>query len=490
MAKPAFPKNEADFKEVVFNVAKTLVALIEQKDPFLKKHSERVASNCANFCEEYKIVDKEDFDTIYFAGLLHDIGIVAIPIDLLHRTEPLSEEEMIQIKKHPVSGEKVLSNLDFLEDVLPIVRHHHEAFDGTGYPDSLKGDNIPLGARVLGLFNHLDNLVFPRTDDKALSIEDALVEINGKAGQLFDPDLIQNFITFAESHGGKSDDYMQKRQADTMRGVFAEILGKFKSGKINPPVMPQVVREMQTVIKQPKSTPEQLAEVIEKDPTISLRLISVSNSPVYRGITEIRNVKNAIPRLGLKETLNIVMAIANKNLYESKNVKFKILMDRLWVHALACAYGSKLIAQTLKLDDLEKYFLMGLIHDIGKILLLNAFSEVSKGKSLRMEAIEANVQEAHIGLGSMLLKRWGFDAEFINVINHHEDMEFSPDTVKEILVVHLANMLTRQIGFSLFEEEVDFTELQSAAILKMEPDKLEGIGEEVKSIISDVAHLF
>jgi HD-GYP domain-containing protein (c-di-GMP phosphodiesterase class II) len=489
MAKPAFPKNEADFKEIVFDVAKTLVALIEEKDPFLRKHSERVASNCANFCEEYKIVGQEDIETIYFAGLLHDIGIVAIPINLLHRTEPLTDEEMIQIKKHPVSGEKVLSNLNFLENILPLVRHHHEAFDGTGYPDSLEGDNIPLGARVLGLFNYLDNLVFPRTADKALSLEDALVEINGKAGQLFDQDLIQNFITFTEAHAGKSDDYMQKREADTMRGVFAEILGKFKAGKINPPVMPQVVREMQTVIKQPTSTPEQLAHVIEKDPTISLRLISVSNSAVYRGITEIRSVKNAIPRLGLKETLNVVMAIANKNLYESKNVQFKILMDRLWVHALACAYGSKLIAQTLKLDDLEKYFLMGLIHDIGKILLLNAFSEVSRGQSLRMDAIQTNIQEAHIGLGSMLLKRWGFDAEFINVINHHEDTEYSPDTVKEILVVNLANMLTRQIGFSLFEEEVDFAELQSATILKLKPEKIEGIGEEVKNIISDVAHL-
>ena len=90
----------------------------------------------------------------------------------------------------------------------------------------------------------------------------------------------------------------------------------------------------------------------------------------------------------------------------------------------------------------------------------------------------------------MLLKRWGFDAEFIDVINHHEDVEFSPDTVKAILVIHLANMLTRQIGYSLFEEEVDFTELQSATILKMEPEQMEGIGEEVKDIISDVAHLF
>jgi HD-GYP domain-containing protein (c-di-GMP phosphodiesterase class II) len=490
MARPYIPNNEAEFKEVVFAVVRTLVALIEEKDPYLRKHSERVADNSANFCEEYKIVNKEVVETVYLAGLLHDIGMVAIPIDLLHRTEPLSGDEMIRIRKHPVSGEKVLSSLFFLEDILPLVRAHHEAFDGSGYPDRLKGGDIPIGARVLGLFNYLDTLIFPRREEKALSVADALVDVNAKAGKQFDQGLIQNFITFVESNAGKSEDYFQKKHANTMRSIFAEILGRFKSGKINPPVMTQVVREIQTVIKQPKSTPEQLAEVIEKDPTISLKLISVANSPVYRGITEIRNVKTAIPRLGLKETLNIVMAIANKNLYASKNVKFKILMDRLWVHALAAAYGSKLIAQSLKLKDQEKYFLMGLIHDIGKILLLKAFSEVKRGSSLKMEVIEANVHEAHIGLGSMLLKRWGFDAEFINVIKHHEDAEFSPDTVKEILVVHLANMLTRRIGFSLFEEKINFAEIPSAQILKLAPDQIENIGEEVKTIISDVAHLF
>ncbi len=490
MAKPDIPRNEAEFNEFVFAVAKTLVALIEEKDPYLRKHSERLASNSANYCEEFKIVAAEEVETVYLAGLLHDIGIVAIPIDLLHRNDPLTEEEMVRIRKHPVSGEKVLSGLFFLEDVLPMVRHHHEAFDGSGYPDRLKGDDIPIGARILGLFNYLDRLIFPRHAEKALSVEDALKEINAKAGKKFDPGLIENFIAFVEANAGKSEDYYQKKQANTMRSIFNDILARFKSGKINPPVMPQVVREIQTVIKQPNSTPEQLAEVIEKDPTISLKLISVANSPVYRGITEIRNVKTAIPRLGLKETLSIVMTIANKNLYASKNVKFKILMDRLWVHALACAYGSKLIAKSLKLEDQEKYFLMGLIHDIGKILLLKAFSDVKRGSLLKMEAIEANVQEAHIGLGSMLLKRWGFDAEFINVINHHEDKEFSPDTVKEILVVHLANMLTRRIGFSLLKEEVDFAEVESAKILKLEPEQIEAFGEEVKSIISDVAHLF
>jgi HD-GYP domain-containing protein (c-di-GMP phosphodiesterase class II) len=490
MVKTEISKNEAEFGEFVLEVVKTLVALIEEKDPFLRKHSERVANNCANFCEEYKIVGGEDVETIYFAGLLHDIGIVAIPIDLLRRTDPLMDEEMIQIKKHPVSGEKVLGNLSILKDVLPMVRHHHEAVDGSGYPDGLKADNIPLGARVIGLFNYLDTLVFARFSEKALSIEDALVEIKGKAGQLFDQDLIQNFIAFVESNSGKSLDYLDRKQTSTIRTLFIEILNKFKSGQINPPVMPQVVREMQSVLKKPKSSPDELAQVIEKDPTISLRLISIANSPIYRGLTEIGNVRAAIPRLGLKETLNVVLAIANKNLYETDNVKFKILMDKLWVHSLACAYGSKLIAQTLKLDDKEKYFLMGLTHDVGKILLLKEFTDASTGPSLSMDAIEANLQEAHIGLGSMLLKRWGFDAEYINVITHHENVEFSPDTAKEILVVHLANMLTRQIGFSLFKEKIDFAELPSAQILKLEPAKIESIGEEVKSIISDVAHLF
>lgn len=102
MVKTEISKNEAEFGEFVLEVVKTLVALIEEKDPFLRKHSERVANNCANFCEEYKIVGDEDVETIYFAGLLHDIGIVAIPIDLLRRADPVTGEEMIQIDRKSV----------------------------------------------------------------------------------------------------------------------------------------------------------------------------------------------------------------------------------------------------------------------------------------------------------------------------------------------------------------------------------------------------
>ncbi|UCD77913.1 MAG: HDOD domain-containing protein [Desulfobacterales bacterium] len=490
MAEIKIPQSKAEVRDLILEVVKTLVALLEEKDPFLKKHSERVANNCANFCEQFKILGTEDIETVYFAGLLHDIGIVAVPLDILKRSDPLSDEEMVRIKRHPVSGEKVLSNFSYLKDLLPMVRHHHEAVDGSGYPDGIEGDKIPLGARIIGLFNYFDNLVFPRFSGKALSIEAALEDVNDKGEQKFDKKLINNFMTFIEANSGKSEDYLLKKETASMRSIFTTILQKFTAGKINPPVMPQVVREVQTVVKRPKSTSEELAQVIEKDPVISLRLISVANSPIYRGVTEIRNVKGALPRLGLKETLNIILAIANKSLYSTDKVQFRILMDKLWVHSLASAYGSKLIAQNLKLDDSEKFFLMGLIHDIGKILLLKAFTEFSKDKNLNMNAITANIQEAHLSLGSLLLKRWGFDEDFINVLTHHEDKNLSPDTDKEILVVHLANMVTRKIGFSLFEDEIDLAELESAQILKMEPETIEDIGEKVKQIISDVAHLF
>ena len=127
MANTKIPQSKGDVRDLILEVVRTLAALLEEKDPFLKKHSERVANNSANFCEEYKIVAAEDVETIFFAGLLHDIGIVAIPIDILHRSDPLSEAEMVRIKRHPVSGEKVLSNFSYLKDILPMVRHHHEA---------------------------------------------------------------------------------------------------------------------------------------------------------------------------------------------------------------------------------------------------------------------------------------------------------------------------------------------------------------------------
>ena len=227
MAEIKIPQSKAEVKDLILEVAKTLVALIEEKDPHLKKHSERVANNCANFCEQFKLLSPDDIEAVFFAGLLHDIGMVSVPLDILKKSGPLSEEEMVRIKRHPVRGEKILANFSYLKAVLPLVRHHHEAIDGSGYPDGLEADKIPLGARIISIFNYFDNLAFPRLSADAAGLEAAMDDVSSKAGQMFDSKLIGNFAAFIEANSGKSEDYLLKRETASMKVIFTDILQKF-----------------------------------------------------------------------------------------------------------------------------------------------------------------------------------------------------------------------------------------------------------------------
>jgi putative nucleotidyltransferase with HDIG domain len=485
------PKSEAEVKEWILELVSTLTTLLEEKDPSLKKHSKRVADNSANFGEQYKLLPDDQIFELYLAGLLHDIGLIFFPNTLLlsdpqHR----NEAENIQMRKHPVVAETILSNLSTVKGILPLIRHHHESIDGSGYPDGLSGEDIPLGARILCLFNELDTMVFPFAKVPAAKITDALADIKKRAGKRFDSHLIDQFAEFVEATSAESDDFLLKKETASIKQIFTKIIQDFTSGKLTPPVMPQVVKEVQGVIKRSSSTADDVAAVIEKDPVITLRLISVANSPVYRGIHKIRNLKEAIPRLGLKETLNLVIAIANKSLYETDRAQFRILMDKLWVHSLTAAYGAKLIAEHLKLNDSENYFLLGLVHDVGKSLLLKAFTTIAETKKINFDIIQANIQQGHLSIGGVLLRRWGFDDIFVKVVTRHENTGLTAETEKELLVVHLTNMLTRTIGYSLFDDDVDLAELESAKFLEIEPQKLEEIGAEIKLIVQDVAHLF
>jgi HD-GYP domain-containing protein (c-di-GMP phosphodiesterase class II) len=478
-------------QEQLLEIARMVVAMLGEKDIRLKQHAERVANLCANFCENAGIFGGNDLLLIYLAGLLHDTGYISIPREVLEKDQSLSEEEMLLVKKHPVVGVQILSHHRRLEALLPVVRHHHEAFDGSGYPDKKKGEEIPLGARLIHLFDCFDELSSNCRTAQRITAEEALAAIHEKAGQEFDPGLIPKFIHFMESHAGKAEDYLLKKQAAFVKQSFASILQKFSAGKIVPPAMPQVVFELRSVIKREEATVKEVSEILEKDPVLSLRLISVARSPAYKGYGEVKSVQAAIPRLGFKETLSIVVAISNKSLYEAKLPQFRVALDKMWGHSLACAYASKLISQSLFLDDPETIFLMGLTHDVGKVILLRAFAEIPQEKSLDFTTVMTAIQEAHQSIGNILVKRWGFGDEFSRVISLHEGENFSSQTNKEILVVHLANMLTRKMGLSFFEwDGKDLAEVSSAQLLGLSADTIGRVEEKVKEIIKDVAHLF
>ncbi len=468
----------SDSWQSAYETALLVLALLGERDSQLKAHCERVANHAANFAEAFGFFDEDGMRSLYLAGLLHDTGFIAAAEGLFAKAPPLTDEDRLAIKKHPVTGVALLSNYRGFEAILPMVRHHHEAFDGSGWPDGRRGEEIPLGARILHLCDHFDRVTAGRREQERLSVDQALADIQGQAGERLDPALVANFVEFIQSGSGAADDFILKKQTALIRQVFTAILQKFSSGKIVPPAMPQIVFELRNAIKRPDASVKDLTEVIERDPVISLRLISVAKSPVYKGHGDVKSVQAAIPRLGFKETLSVVMAIANKSLYEVKAPHFRLLLD-------------KLIAQSLALNDPETIFLMGLTHDVGKVVLLRAFAEIPQEETLKPEALLPTIQEAHQSVGNMLLKRWGFGDEFARVVALHEGASFSDQTKKEILVVHLANQLTRKMGFSFFEwDGKDLAELPSAQLLGISSEALQSVEGKVKEIIKDVAHLF
>jgi HD-GYP domain-containing protein (c-di-GMP phosphodiesterase class II) len=493
MTERGLPRSAGEPRELILQVANTLLAVIEERDPHLRQHCERVANTCAHFCEKFSIVPAKEIDLIYFAALLHDLGLVFGPPEINPVATELDDEGRDAVKNHPVLSEKILSNFGPLAKALPSVRHHHEAWDGSGYPDRRKGEEIPLGARLIALFDRFDWLTSPRFPHKGVDNMTALEQIIQLSGKEFDGRLVDQFAQFIEATSGVSKEYMQTRKRETVniKEVFTQILQKFASGKIVPPVMPQVVQELQAVVSQPNATADMLVAVIEKEPVVALRLISISNSPVYRGMKEIRTIRDAIPRLGLRETMNVVMAIANKSLYETKNPHYRLLMDKLWGHSIATAFGAKRIGQHLKLGDVDTLFLMGLTHDIGKTFLLKAFSEEAALKSMDMKLVVANIQEAHLGISNIMLKRWGFDDAFIRAVSLHEKNEFDSAVGMDCLVVNLANMITRTIGYSIMEAaKIDPAELRSANLLGLAPETVAKLGEEIKVLARELSHLF
>jgi HD-GYP domain-containing protein (c-di-GMP phosphodiesterase class II) len=135
-----------------------------------------------------------DAERIYMAGLLHDVGKIGVPESVLQKPGRLTAEEFEQMKKHPAIGARILADVKQIKDILPGVLHHHERYDGKGYPDGLSGQNIPLMGRIICLADCFDAMTSTRTYRKAMPLEVTLADIRRCSGTQFDPELTEAFL--------------------------------------------------------------------------------------------------------------------------------------------------------------------------------------------------------------------------------------------------------------------------------------------------------
>jgi putative nucleotidyltransferase with HDIG domain len=177
----------------------TLALAVDAKDPYTQGHSQKVSDYSVLLAEELGL-RMEEVEAVRLGGLLHDVGKVGISAAILGKNGPLNADEWEAMKEHAALGDQLLEPLQSIAHIRRMIRHHHEMFDGSGYPDCLGGDKIPLGARIIAIADAYDTITSDRTYNKARTPAEALMELKRCAGAQFDPDLVRLFIELSERH--------------------------------------------------------------------------------------------------------------------------------------------------------------------------------------------------------------------------------------------------------------------------------------------------
>ncbi|HUT53646.1 MAG TPA: HD domain-containing phosphohydrolase [bacterium] len=205
-----FENLQRTFRETI----QGLVSTLEAKDKYTSGHSRRVTELAVMIARELKL-SPEELEKIEWAGLLHDIGKIGIKLEALNKPEKITREEHEMFKDHCVMGKQILESIHFLRDIVPLVYFHHEWYDGEGYPDGIRGDKIPLGARILAVADSYDAMTSDRPYRKAMNQQKAIKELRRFSGTQFDAGIVEVFVRIIEDNQKKKSGEAEKALEST-----------------------------------------------------------------------------------------------------------------------------------------------------------------------------------------------------------------------------------------------------------------------------------
>ncbi len=278
--------------------------------------------------------------------------------------------------------------------------------------------------------------------------------------------------------------------------IVKEIVSRFRQGEINLPSIPQITIKFKELVDKGADY-RQIAALLKQDLAITSKLIMVSNSVLYKGIETNKTLEQAVSRLGIAVTQQYVNVVGNRALYTISQKKYIPYIEHLWHHSLACAYAcqsaAKTVGHTTQFEN--DPFILGLLHDIGKLILLQVISELeAKGKfggEVLAEDVLKITEAYHGQFGSALLKRWHFLDTFAATAMYHDNLREADPITKDLLVVHFGNLLVKGLGYAFAESSLpDPKTIESTQLLRITPEDIVAIRQDTTEYMDNVGKAF
>jgi cyclic di-GMP phosphodiesterase len=373
-------------------VVRTIADTMEAKDHYTYGHARRVSGYAVAIGRRLRL-SVPVLEQLSLASLLHDVGKLGTPEAILLKPTALTDEELAAVRLHAERGARLLAGVPEMEEVAAAVRHHHEDYDGSGYPEGLAGEQIPLASRIIRVTDAYDAMTSPRPFRSALGHEEAVGVLTERSGTRFDPEIVSAFC--------------ELKALATIRYSIAQ--GDFGSRFL--PVMPAA---------DPRRLSwAELVRVVESEPALAAAVLRAAfaapsaNKPTASLPAACARIgEDALRRLTVQTTLSVGL-----------NYGAEVLRE----HSRRCAAATKLLAEKTQIMDADEAYTVGLLHDIGEALLHSLFPQEMEqivwldGTGPRIEREIAAFGVDHAQVGQWVLEGCGLSRGMTLAIQTHHD---------------------------------------------------------------------
>jgi response regulator RpfG family c-di-GMP phosphodiesterase/HD-like signal output (HDOD) protein len=380
-------------REMSQGVVRAIVDSLEAKDYHVYGHARRVSGYALAIGRRMRL-SAPQLEQLSLAALMHDVGKIGTPDHILLKPAALNEEERAAVRLHAERGARLLAGLPEMEDVAAAVRHHHEDYDGRGYPEGLAGERIPIASRVIRVADTYDAMTSPRPFRDALSHATAVGELLKGAGTLFDPEAVRAFCGL---------EALAKIRRAIAQGDFGS---RILSGM--------------TPVDLEELTPQELAREAEAEPALAAAVLRAANAGRYAE-SPTASLQTACARLGAPALRELLEGACGR---ERVSYEAKVLRD----HSRRCALAARLLAEKTGFLEAQEAYTTGLLHDVGEALLLSLFPEQMENivwfddACARIEREVAAFGVDHAQVGQWILEACGVRRELTAAVQTHHDM--------------------------------------------------------------------